>query len=172
MNSLHVELKVAFEAISLIRERGTIDDDTLSELSVFDIAETPEYKELYMAGGYTPPSLEAYFTVRNAAKTRFLTLITTNDWMNIKKDLSNVVAIVEVNFESGERKVIVHRYDAVYIEKHNSSGYALDLNTLEKDATLMSDEYDDGASGDLVYDFPEDTPIIGGMRNTFNMSIW
>lgn len=110
-----------------------------------------------------------YFTTRNAEKTYFTTLITKYvervGTHYVAPDLSNVLAMVSTCGKG--TPAIVHVYD----KNLPFMGCDTSIENLAEDSWLMSEEYDDGASGDFEDKIPSGVPVVGGNDVTFYMDV-
>ncbi|HHT4259151.1 TPA: hypothetical protein ACTYZB_004818 [Klebsiella variicola] len=111
-----------------------------------------------------------YFTTRNAAKTSFTAIITEpvngQNEFYVAQDLSNVLAMVNT-YGNGDFGTI-HVYNA---EKLDLVDFNTSIDYLSKDAVRMSEEYDNGASGDFAYKMPDNARLVEDEDVTFYMDL-
>lgn len=111
-----------------------------------------------------------YFTTRNAAKTSFTAIIAEpvegQSEFYVAPDLSNVLAMVNT-YGAGDFGTV----HVLNTEKLALVDFDTSIDYLAKDAVRMSEEYDNGASGDFAFKMADNARLVEEEDVTFYMDL-
>lgn len=110
-----------------------------------------------------------FFTGRNSDRTRLWAAVTTlvagQDDYYLAPDLSNVIALVELDSLRGE--TVVHAMD----EGALTAVFDITPEELATEALALSDALDQGRNADPEYQVPDDAPKFAGDAVTYFMTL-